>query len=109
MKPLISMRKVVPVGNVVVLDEKKPNIRNNRGGNSYQAGEHSDWLECHKQSYKTRDEEGEGVEGEGEGEGEGVAGSADWRVRASPRNKPTARGKNTKQLTCRSVIGAHSA
>ena len=31
------------------------------------------------------DEEGEGVEGEGEG------GTADWRVRAGPRNTPTAR------------------
>ena len=33
------------------------------------------------------DEEGEGVEGEGEG------GTADWRVRAGPRNKPNARGE----------------
>ena len=30
-KPLISMRKVVQAGNVVVLDEKTPHIRNNRG------------------------------------------------------------------------------
>ena len=28
--PLISMRMVVPAGNVVVLDEKKPLVRNNR-------------------------------------------------------------------------------
>ena len=32
MKPLISMRKVVQAGNVVVLDEKNPRIRNNRDG-----------------------------------------------------------------------------
>ena len=32
MKPLISMRKVVHAGNVVVLDEKNPHIRENRDG-----------------------------------------------------------------------------
>ena len=32
MKPLISMRKKVQAGNVVVLDEKNPHIRNNRDG-----------------------------------------------------------------------------
>ena len=31
-KPLISMRKVVRAGNVVVLDENNPHIRNNRYG-----------------------------------------------------------------------------
>ena len=31
-KPLISMRKVVQAGNVKVLDEKNPRIRNNRDG-----------------------------------------------------------------------------
>ena len=31
-KPLISMRKVAQAGNVVVLDEKNPRIRNNRDG-----------------------------------------------------------------------------
>ena len=31
-KPLISMRKVVQAGNVVVLDEKNPHIPNNRDG-----------------------------------------------------------------------------
>ena len=31
-KPLLSMRKVVQDGDVVVLDEKNPNIRNNRDG-----------------------------------------------------------------------------
>ena len=31
-KPLISMRKVVQAGNVAVLDEKNPHIRNNRNG-----------------------------------------------------------------------------
>ena len=31
-KPLISMRKVVQAGNVVVLDEKNPPIRNSRDG-----------------------------------------------------------------------------
>ena len=31
-KPLISMRKVVQAGNVGMLDEKKPHIRNNRDG-----------------------------------------------------------------------------
>ena len=31
------------------------------------------------------DEEGDGVDGEGEAE------TAEWRVRASPRNKPNAR------------------
>ena len=51
----------------------------------------------------TTDEEGEGVDGDGE------AGAADWRVRAGPRNKPTEKGKNMKQHTCRSAIGAHTA
>ena len=32
MKPLILLRKVVQAGNVVVLDEKNPHIRNNRDG-----------------------------------------------------------------------------
>ena len=32
MKPLISTRKIVQTGNVVVLDEKNPHIRNNRDG-----------------------------------------------------------------------------
>ena len=50
------------------------------------------------------DEEGEGVEGEGE------AGTLEWRVRAGPRNKPTAREmKNMKQHVCRSAIGVHTA
>ena len=31
-KPLISMRKFAQAGNVVVLDEKKPHIRNERDG-----------------------------------------------------------------------------
>ena len=31
-KPLISMTKVVKAGNVVVMDEKNPHIRNNRDG-----------------------------------------------------------------------------
>ena len=31
-KPLISMRQVVQAGNIVVLDEKNPHIRNNRDG-----------------------------------------------------------------------------
>ena len=31
-KPLISMRKVVQAGNVVVLNENNPHIRNNRDG-----------------------------------------------------------------------------
>ena len=39
------------------------------------------------------DEEGEGVEGEGE------AGTADWRVRAGPRNKPTAREREEHEAT----------
>ena len=38
------------------------------------------------------DEEGEGVEGEGEG-------TADWRVRAGPRNKPTAREREEHEAT----------
>ena len=37
-KPYISMRKIVRAGNIVVLDEKKPHIRNIRDGNSDQAG-----------------------------------------------------------------------
>ena len=32
MKPLISVRKVVQAGNVVVLDEKNPHMRNYRDG-----------------------------------------------------------------------------
>ena len=31
-KPLISMQKVVLAGNIVVLDEKNPHIRNTGGG-----------------------------------------------------------------------------
>ena len=39
------------------------------------------------------DEEGEGIEGDGE------AGVADWRVRAGPRNKPTAREREEHEAT----------
>ena len=39
------------------------------------------------------DEEGEGVGGEGE------AATADWRVRAGPRNKPTAREREEHEAT----------
>ena len=39
------------------------------------------------------DEEGEEVDGEGE------AGTADWRVRAGPRNKPTAREREEHEAT----------
>ena len=39
------------------------------------------------------DEEGEGVDGEG------GAGTVDWRVRAGPRNKPTAREREERQAT----------
>ena len=39
------------------------------------------------------DEEGEGVEGEGE------ARTVDWRVRAGPRNKPTAREREEHEAT----------
>ena len=51
------------------------------------------------------DEEGERVEGEGE------AGTADCRVRAGPRNKPTAREREEHDATHtrRSAIGAHTA
>ena len=38
-------------------------------------------------------EEGEGVKGEGE------VGTADWRVRAGPRNKPTARESEEHEAT----------
>ena len=34
-KPLISVQKVVRAGNVVVLDEKNPHIRNTRDGTVY--------------------------------------------------------------------------
>ena len=62
-KPLISMRKVVQVGNVVVLDEKSLHIRNNRDGTVtvsmrlvwFLAGKDSEWLECHKRTCKTMD------------------------------------------------------
>ena len=42
------------------------------------------------------DEEG-GVEGGGE------AGTADWRVRAGPKNKPTARGKGRTRSNTHAV------
>ena len=80
MEPLISMRKVVEAGTVVVLDEKNPHIRNNRDGTVIKldvnsglytmdmwvcvstklvqllGGKDSEWLECHKQTCKTKDE-----------------------------------------------------
>ena len=77
-RPLISRRKVVQAGNVVVLVEKNPHIGNNRDGTVIKldvnngvhtmhvgasmklvrlsAGKDSEWLECHKQTCKTRDE-----------------------------------------------------
>ena len=87
----------------------------------FSAGKDSEWLECHKQTCKTKDtkcssggeescaeqelnglvvgegaitdEEGEGVDGEGE------AGTVDWRVRAGPRNTPTAREREEHEAT----------
>ena len=48
MKPLISTGKVVQAGNVVVLEEKHPRIRNNRDGTviklvGISAGKESEW------------------------------------------------------------------
>ena len=40
-KPLISMQKVVRAGNVVVLDEKNPHIRNTRDGTVIKLDVHS--------------------------------------------------------------------
>ena len=46
----------------------------------------------------------EGVDGEGE------AGTLDRRVRACPRNKPTAREmEEATHMPCHSAIGAHTA
>ena len=76
MRPLSSMRKVVQAGNVVVLDEKIPHSRDgtvikldmNNGVYTmdmwvcfeklvrFSAGKDSEWLECHKQTCKTKDE-----------------------------------------------------
>ena len=70
-KPLISMRKVVQAGNVVVLGEKNPHIRKIETAQSsswmsttecrpwtcgcvfmrlvrFSAGKDSQWLQCHK-------------------------------------------------------------
>ena len=50
-------------------------------------------------------EEGDEIDGEEE------LAAPDWRVRAGPRNKPTRRERerSTKQHTCRSETGAHTA
>ena len=128
-KPLILMGKVMQAGNFVVLDEKNPHIRNNRDGTVIKLDVNNGvytmdmWEmtsvtneptrpgakcsrggeECHQtKSWNglaegedaTTDEEGEGVGGEVE------AGTADWRVRAGPRER------DTKQHSCRSAIGA---
>ena len=74
------MRKVVQAGNVVVPDEINPHTRNIRDGRVikldvntgvctmdlwvclneigpvFSAGKDSEWLECHKRTWKTRDE-----------------------------------------------------
>ena len=79
-KPLISKRKDVQAGNVVVLDEKNPHIRNNRDGTviklwceqlgvhpwtcgcvsvrlvRFSVGKDTERLECHKLTCKTRDD-----------------------------------------------------
>ena len=80
MKPLISMRRVVQAGNVLVLDEQNPHIRKQSRWHRPQAGREqrgctpwtcgcvsmklvrfapgkdSEWLECHRQTCKTKDE-----------------------------------------------------
>ena len=70
-KPLISMRKVVQAGNVVVQYEKNPHIRNIRDGAvikldvitecvsmklvQFSTGKDSEWLDCRRQTCKTKD------------------------------------------------------
>ena len=129
----------VKAGNVVVLVEKNPHIRNNRDGtvikldvnngcvhHGYVHGHvgvsQRNWFrfqlartvsgssvtnklvrprtKCSNESEKSfAEQELNGTEGEdamtdeeGDGvEGEGKAGTADWRVRAGPGNKPTGR------------------
>ena len=52
-------------------------------------------------------EEGEGAMTDEEGE---EAGTVHWRVRAGPRNKPTAREREEHEATrMPSTIGAHTA
>ena len=70
-KPMISMRKVVHAGNVVVMDEKNPHIRNTRDGTVIRLDVNNGvctvdmwvWLDetgpcfqSHKQTCKTKDE-----------------------------------------------------
>ena len=79
------------------------------------AGKDSEWLECHKQTCKIKDEVLNGLEEgedamtdkEGDGvEGEGEAGTGDW---IQETNLLQEKGKNMKQHTCRSSIGAVTA
>ena len=123
-KPLVSIRKVVQAGNVVVLDEKNLHIRNNRDGIVIKLDVNSGvctmdmWVcldetcpvfswqrggeESHAEQEMNGLEEGEDAMTDTEGEAveqEGEAGSADWRVRASPRNKPTAMERAVHEAT----------
>ena len=88
-------------GSSVTNKPVRPRAKCRSGGEESHAVQELNGLEEGEDA--TTDEEGEGVDGEGE------AGEVDWRVRAGPRNKPTEKGKNMKQHTCRSAIGAHTA
>ena len=113
-KPLISRRKVVQAGNVVVLDERNPHIRNNRDNPVIKLGANSgvytmdmcvrpgtkcnsEGEEGHAEQESNGLEEGEDAMTDEEGEGE--AATADWRVRAGPRNKPTDREREEHEAT----------
>ena len=62
-------------------------------------------VERNEERDEMSDEEGDEIDGEEE------LAAPDWRVRAGPRNKTTQRERerSTKQHTCRSKIGAHTA
>ena len=57
---------------------------------------------CAEQELNCLEEGGDAMTDEGERrgvDGEGEAGTADWRVRAGPRNKPTAREREEHEAT----------
>ena len=122
-----GVRKVAQAGDVMGLDEKNPHIRNNRDGTVIKLDVNNGvytmdmWgqraarvsqnkpvrprtnrssvsEECYAEQAELNGLE-EGEDWMTDEEGEGEAATADWTVRAGPRNKPTAREREEHEAT----------
>ena len=80
--------RLVRCGSSVTNKPVRPGTKCSSGGEESHAEQELNGLE-----------EGEDAMTDDEVGGEGEAGTADWRVRADPRNKPTAREREEHEAT----------